>query len=264
MSERIKMLDDLGAEIARVAAEAEPTPRQPSTLVGRLLPAGPRARMVAVALAVAVLLAGGTYAVPATRAAVDGITASLAAWVSDGGEDPPGRAIEPRDDAPRGFDEGGETRVIAKTGGVALYARRVDDPERKTDDGPYLEFGLGAGQVWGGSLESWRERLDRHTAYVLGHAPFGARDPLDGRGRVPLFGLVTRDVERVELRYAQGPPLESRTGDGGFVLLVDAWRPPQELVAYNGSGRMLARIDVSDHDLRYLCEKEPACPPAAS
>lgn len=256
------MLDDLGAEIARVATETERRTQGPSTLARRLLSAGPRrAPRVAVALAAAALLASGTYAVPATRAAVEGIADSLAAWVSDDSNDPPGRAVEPQDNAPKWFDEGGEARVIAQADGVALFARRVDDPAQKTNDGPWLEFGLGAGQVWGGSLESWRERLSQHTVYVLGHAPFGARDPLDERGRVPLFGVTARDVERVELRYAQGPPLESSTGDGGFVLLVDAWRRLQELIAYDATGRVLDRADVSDHDLRYLCEKEPACPP---
>lgn len=262
MNERIELLDDLGAEIARVASEAERASPGPSRLAGRLLPMGPRARTVAVALTAALLLAGGTYAVPATRAAADGIAGSLAAWVSGGGgEDPPGRAVEARDGLPERLGEGGEARVIAKTGDLVLYARRVDDPEQKTEDGPYLEFLLGTAMAWGASLERWRERLDRHTVFLLGHTPFGARDILDGRGRVPLFGLTTPDVERVELRYSHGPPLERRTGDGGFILLVDAWRPLRELVAYDAAGRALDRTDVSHLDLSYLCEKEPACPP---
>lgn len=112
-------------------------------------------------------------------------------------------------------------------------------------------------------MESWRERLDRKTVHVLGHAPFRARDPLDDLGRVPLFGVTARDVERVELRYAEGRPLESRVGDGGFVLLVDAWRPLAELIAYDAAGRILDRVDVSGHHLTYLCDKDPACPRGA-
>jgi hypothetical protein len=83
--------------------------------------------------------------------------------------------------------------------------------------------------------------------------------------RVPLFGVTTRDVKRVELRYSEGPPLVGDTGDGDFVLLADTWRPPRELIAYDATGRVLERADVSEYDMRYLCEKEPGvCPPEGS
>jgi hypothetical protein len=85
---------------------------------------------------------------------------------------------------------------------------------------------------------------------------------IDDQGRAPLFGLATRDVDRVELRYADGPPLVTRAGDGGFVLLVDAWRPMREIVGYDAAGQVLGRADVSKYDLRYLCDKEPGCPTA--
>jgi hypothetical protein len=35
-------------------------------------------------------------------------------------------------------------------------------------------------------------------------------DVIDDKGRVPLVGLTARPVERVELRYAAGPPLSTR------------------------------------------------------
>jgi hypothetical protein len=125
MTERIQLLDDLGAEFARVAAEAERTSRKPSALAGRLFRSGLRARTLAIALGVAVLLGGGAYAVPATRAAVDGIAESFAAWVSGDSDMAPGRAVEPGDNAPSWFSEdGGEARLIAKTDGLGLYVRR--------------------------------------------------------------------------------------------------------------------------------------------
>jgi hypothetical protein len=261
MTERIQLLDDLGAEFARVAAEAERTSRKPSTLPRRLFRPGLRARTLAIALGVAALLGGGAYAVPVTRAAVNGIADSFAAWVSGDSDKAPGRALEPGDNAPSWFSEdGGEARLIATTDGLDLYVRRVD-----SDRGPWLEFWLGEARGMGDTLASWRHRLGQHAVVVLGYTPFGRQDVLDERGRVPLFGVTTRDVKRVELRYSEGPPVIGDTGDAGFVLLADAWRPPRELIAYDAAGRVLERADVSDYDMRYLCEKEPGvCPPEAS
>lgn len=257
MIERVKVLDDLGAEFARVVAEVEQTSRKPSAPARRLFRSGLRARLLATTLGIAVLLSGVAYAVPATRTAVDGVADSFAAWVSGDSDDAPGRALEPGDNVPTWFSADGEARLIAKTEGVGLYVRRVD-----SDKGPWLEFGLGegVGLAMGGSLESWHQRLDRHAVVVLGSALFGPRDVLDARGRTPLLGVTARNVKRVELRYAEGPPLTGSAGDGGFVLLVDAWRPLRELIAYDRAGRVLERTDVSNLDLRYLCEKEPVCP----
>jgi hypothetical protein len=217
---------------------------------------------LAIALGIAALLFGGVYAVPVTRAAVDGIADSFAAWVSGDSDEAPGRALEPGDNVPSWFNdsEGGEARLIAEADGVGLYVRRVD-----SDEGPFLEFGLGEGISMGDTLEGWRQRLDKRAIVVLGPALFGPRDVLDERGRFPLLGVTTRDVKRVELRYFEGPPLVGDTGDGGFVLLGDAWRRMRELIAYDGTGRVLERADMRGDDMRYLCEKEPAvCPPNAS
>jgi hypothetical protein len=60
-------------------------------------------------------------------------------------------------------------------------------------------------------------------------------------------------------------PLVGDTGDSGFVLLADAWRRLRELIAYDGSGRVLEHADMRGDDMRYLCEKEPGvCPPEGS
>ena len=256
MTEPIQTLEDLGAEFERVAAEAE---RRPSA--SRLSHFRGRARLAPVALGLAVLLAASAYAVPATRAAVGGIADSLAGWVSGDSDDPPGRALMPGDKAPAWFSASvGEARLIAETDGLGLYVRRME-----SEKGPWLEIWLGEGRGMGATIDSWRERLGQRAVVVLGYTPFGRRDVLDERGRVPLYGLTTRDVKRVELRYVEGPPVADATGDGGFVLLADAWRPLQEIVAYDESGRVLTTTDVSEFDLRYLCEKDPgACPSEAS
>jgi hypothetical protein len=52
-----------------------------------------------------------------------------------------------------------------------------------------------------------------------------------GLGRFPLMGLTARSLERVELRYEQGPPLVETGLDGGFILLADAGRRLHELLA---------------------------------
>jgi hypothetical protein len=67
------------------------------------------------------------------------------------------------------------------------------------------------------------------------------------------------DRSRVELRYAQGPPLRETDVDGGFVILADAMRPLTELVAFDAAGRELGRADVSHIDLSYRCQHEPGC-----
>ena len=262
MTDRIKLLDDLGAEFTRVSAEAERTSRRPSALATRRFPGGSRSRTLATALGMTVLLGGTAYAVPATRTVVDGIAAPLADWVSGGDESAPGRAVAPGDNAPRWLSTSGsdQGRLIAEAGGIGLYVQKI-----ASDRGPLFGFSLGQGRGMVDTLEGWRQRLDQHTVYVLGDAIVGGQQGvLDDRGRVPLFGVTTRDVERIELRYAEGPPLVGDNGDGGFVLLVDAWRPMREVIAYDAAGQVLGRADVSTYDLRYLCEKEPGCPPGAA
>ena len=58
-----------------------------------------------------------------------------------------------------------------------------------------------------------------------------------------------------------GPPAVATGVGGGFVVLVDAWRPLKELIAYDAAGRELERVDIRDLDLRYYCDKQPGiCP----
>ncbi len=246
---RIQTLDDLGAEFARVAAERERPARRP-------FPSRVASRTVALALTAVVLVAGGAYAVPATRAAIDDLTATFAGWVAGDEARPPGRALRPADDAPAWVrEEGG--RLIAENAGVGLYVSRVD-----AGRGPELRFALGDAMLFSGSVESWRGWFDRHAAVVFGATNFGRkRGGIDEHGRFPLVGVTARSVDRLELRYADdGPPLAAVGVDGGFVMLADAWRPLRELVAYDVQGRELERVDVDHIDLRYLCERERGCP----
>jgi hypothetical protein len=263
MSERIQLLDEMGAQFAHAIAETEASPR---TFARRRI--GPRspAHVAVVATCFAALLGGTAYAVPATRGAVDSITGSLAGWV--GGDDgaAPGRAVEDSDNAPSWFRASpGDSRVIAEAGGVGLFVQRTE-----TDGSPAIQFAIGPGMVVEDSLEGWRQKLDERAVVILqGPAAFGPGDLLDDQGRAPLLGVTTRDVERVEVRYVDnGPTLIRDNGDGGFVLLVDAWRPLRELIAYDRTGEVRERTDLSSYDLSYLCEREPQCrskqrPPAS-
>jgi hypothetical protein len=239
----IRLLDDLGAEFARVAAQHE---RRRHRFPGRAL---------AIAASVLVLLGASAYAVPPTRAAIDDLAASFTGLFEGDETNAPGRALRPEDDAPEWVrEEGG--RLIAEKAGVGLYVTRSE-----TEQGTVLNFALDKSVGIGNTIEGWRETFANKAAIVLGPAMLGPRDSLDEHGRTPLLGLTARSVERLVLHYVDdGTPLVETGVDGGFVLLVDAWRPLRELVAYDAAGRELERVDVRYLDLRDFCDKEPGCP----
>jgi hypothetical protein len=247
---QIQLLDDLGAEFARVTAR--PPRRTP-------------ARALAIALGALVLLAGVAYTVPPTRAAINDIASSFEGWVGGNEDNPPGRALRPDDDVPDWVREGG-ARVIAETAGAKLYVTR-----RPFEAGTYLMFSLGRGVGMGDTIDGWHDMFKNRAVFVLGPGTFEPkpdarsllvkRGLMDDRGHIPLMGVTARSVKRLELRYASGPPLLAEGIDGGFVMIVDAWRALDELIAYDAAGRELERLDVSDFDLRYICDKEPGiCP----
>jgi hypothetical protein len=239
----IQMLDDLGAEFARVASVHDRRRRR--------FPA----RTLAIAASVLVLLGASAYAVPPTRAAIDDLAASFAGMFEGDDADAPGRALRPGDDAPEWVRESGG-RLIAEKAGVGLYVTRV-----QTNQGTVLDFALDDAIGTGNTIDGWRETFADRAAIVLGPTAFGPRDFLDEHGRIPLLGLTARSVERLVVHYVDGGPTLVETGvDGGFVLLVDAWRPLREIVAYDAAGRELERVDARELDLRYYCDKEPGCP----
>jgi hypothetical protein len=203
---------------------------------------------------VLVLLGASAYAVPPTRAAIDDLAASFAGWFDGDEGAAPGRALRAEDDAPEWVREGGG-RLIVEKGGVGLYVTRSE-----TEQGTILNFALDEGVGIGNSVEGWRETFEDNAAIVLSPTGFGRGDQLDERGRTPLLGLTARSVERLVLHYVDGAPLVETGVDGGFVLLVDAWRPLRELVAYDAAGRELDRVDVTYLDMRYYCDREPGCP----
>jgi hypothetical protein len=253
---QIQLLDDLEAEFARLAS-ATPSHRPPR-------------RALALAVAAVVALCAAAYAVPPTRAALDDITSEFAGWIEGTDAEPPGRSLRPTDDAPDWVREGGG-RLIAEAAGAGLYVTR-----QPTHEGTYLMFSLGTGVAVGNTIDGWREEFANRAVKVLGPGTFGISDRdgsgeidttmvdrglFDAEGRVPLMGLTARSVDRVEVRYASGPPATADGVTGGFVVLVDAWRPLSEAIAYDKAGRELERVDIGYIDLRYYCDKQAGiCP----
>ena len=247
---QIQLLDDLGAEFARVTARP---PRRTGV------------RALAIALGALVLLAGAAYTVPPTRAAIDDIASSFEGWVGGDETNPPGRALRPDEDAPDWVRESEGGRVIAEAGGAKLYVTR-----QHTENGTYLMFVMG-GTGAGDTIEGWHDTFKNHAVFLLGagsfapkpdsHSLLAQRGLMDEQGHIPFMGVTARSVKRLELRYESGPPVFADGIDGGFVIIVDAWRRMDELIAYNAAGRELERVDISSFDLRYMCDKEPGiCP----
>ena len=236
---RLRLLDELGAEFARVAAERErgrlrrTPPRLTATLRSSL----------AIAAVALLITARALYSVPATRAAIEDVTSAFRGWLGGDERQAPGRPVSDGDNAPSWVRAAGG-RLIAEGDGVALHVVRS-----KSDGETVLSFSLG-GEASGrevaiagfNTLEGWRKTFDEHRVVVLGALPPRTGDP----DRFPLIGVTARSVDRVELRYASGPPLAADNLDGGFVLLADRNRSIQEIVAFSG-GQMLEQVDVSDY-----------------
>lgn len=209
-----------------------------------------RRRSLTLSTAAAVIVAGGaSYAVPATRAAVNDAYATIESWASgDDDTSAPGRAPAAGEQLPGWLpDKPGDTRVIAQTAGVKLVAVR--------ESGDRLSLALGNSVGLTESVDHWRQRLAGTSVALVGPAAFPDGRSLDGHGRRPLLGLVAPAVRRVELRYATGEATSSQDElTGGFVLLVKADEPLRELVAFDSTGRAIGRLDVSDLDLRVCFE----------
>jgi len=205
--------------------------------------AGAYRRLVAPALVVLAALAATTYAVPATRAAIDGATANVAevfgGWIDGAPAPAPGRALRTGERAPVYFESDSWSRrhihaprVIAEAGGYKLYAFR----ERNGRIG----FDLGSTGVASGGFTA--AHFKDRSLYLLGP---GAMQGPDSRGRIPWFGIAARPVVRIEVTYRSGPPLRVAGVEGGFVLLVRPARGPRQVVAFDADGKVLARKSIA-------------------
>jgi hypothetical protein len=136
------------------------------------------AARVTAAVGAALTIAGATYAVPATRAAVDDAYGTLSGWVSGDDGAAPGRAVAPGEGVPSWVAaEDGQKRVLATAGGEKLVAIRQGDK---------LTFAL-AGFGMAGTIEGLRQSLSGHRIMLVGPGRFIPNGRHDLR---PLFGLV--------------------------------------------------------------------------
>lgn len=233
---RGRRLEPAEAEIAGALRRAG----RPARRLGRRMTAG---------AAAIVLLAGGGYAVPATRAAMDDVLGAFTGYFSAGsGEraaDVPGRPLRPGDDAPAWVrsDAVTDRRLIAEAGGRALYAVREADGR--------IGFALGDGFGISDTPEGWRREFADHAVVVLGpEAGSTDRSGIAEDARAPdlpgraLFGLTARSVARVELRYTEGPPTVADSPRGGFALIGDTSRAPESVVGFDAAGRELERVPL--------------------
>jgi hypothetical protein len=222
------------AEIARVVARAA----RPARRYWFVRSAIGWRRLAAAGLAAVVLLSGGAYAVPVTRAAIDDVAGIFAGWLQGDDAAAPGRPLGPNELAPDYFHDPrytSDARVIAEADGYKLYAALQPDGT--------VEFDLGnTGVGLGFSADAFSDR----ALYVLGP---GSMQNADEHGHVPLFGVTARSVRSVELAYEQGPPLHVDAVAGGFVLLAEPARRPREVLALDGQGEIIGRqlVDDSPH-----------------
>lgn len=241
-------LEPTDAEVQRVLAmDAARSKRRASPL--RLRPVVVRPL---IAFCSAIAIAGVAYAAPPTHAALDNVFDTLTAWVGGDNRSAPGRPLA-HDDAPAWVrDSSGDKRLVAENGDAKLYAIR---------NGRQISFALGGSVGISDTIGGWQRQLAHHKVVVLGPGAF-ADGPLNQLGQRPLFGVTSRSVSQVELRYANGDPSIQGNLHGGFVLLVDAARQPRTLIAYDRAGDEAERVDVSGLQLR-VCGDPRGCPPGA-
>ncbi len=232
-----RSLEPTDREVANVVARATSRPgplrRRREASVG-----WSRRRVAAWALTAALLLVGGAYAVPPTRAALDDIAGSFSDWISGDTEAGPGRPLGANEQAPDWVRDPrfvGDPRVIAEADGYKLYAAVMRDGSVEFDLG---NTGVGLGFEPNG--------FEQRALYVLGP---GSMANADEHGHVPLFGVTARSIRSVELTYESGPPLRLDRVDGGFVLLAEPDRAPREVIAFDAEGNEVAGelVDDSDH-----------------
>lgn len=251
-----RALEPSEAEIASVLARVSPGARRRATS----RPAGDWRRPLIAGLAALCLVAAGLWSVPATRAALEdagsGVGGTFSGWLGGESSDAPGRPLRGDEPTPAEptptylYDPKAakEPRVIAEADGYKLYSY--------IGSSGGLNFLLGAG--FGMGFESVAELGDA-PLHVLGP---GTKQHVDAEGHIPLYGIAAKTVTNIELTYASGPPLRLGGVEGGFVLLAEPAREPEEVLALDPGGEVVGRELVSQDDWEhYLLPKSAEPPP---
>jgi hypothetical protein len=224
------------------------------------------AARLALALGVIVAVAGSTYAVPVTRAAVDDVYGTLSSWISGDETAAPGRPVSAGEDVPSWVAaEDGEKRVLAQAGGEKLVAVRQGDK---------LTLALaGFGET--ATVDRWSRQFAGRRIRLVGPGRFLPNGRHDLR---PLFGLVSSTVTRIQFNYADsGAPASEDDLTGAFGIVIETDRRPSSLTGYDQAGNLVARVDfIADPrdlvpgksgqvlgDFRYCPDAARGCPPWA-
>jgi hypothetical protein len=224
------------------------------------------AARLALSLGVIVAVAGGAYAVPVTRAAVDDVYGTLSSWISGDETAAPGRPVSAGEDVPSWVAaEDGEKRVLAQAAGEKLVAIRQGDE---------LTLALaGFGET--DTVDGWRRQFAGQRIRLVGPGRFLPNGRHDLRS---LFGLVSSTVTRIQFNYADdGAPVAEAHLTGAFGIVIEANRRPSSLTGYDQAGNLVARLHFTadPHDLvpgkpgqvladfRYCPDAAHGCPPWA-
>jgi hypothetical protein len=188
---------------------------------------------VAVLCCVLALAAGGTYAVPATRAAVDDVFGSFSAWISGDDGPAPGKPVAAGEDLPAWVTaEEGEKRVLAEADGEKLVAIRHGDK---------LTLALNSFGETGTATELAGARAGQ-AIFLVGPGDFVANGRHDRR---PLFGLVASSVRSVRFDYLDGGGVTAPAASGAFGLSIETNRRAYSITGFDSAGTVVARLPFS-------------------
>jgi hypothetical protein len=134
---------------------------------------------------------------------------------------------------------GGTQRVIAENEGIRVFVER--DP---AEDGQPVHFIFSIGDYIGrgGPATEWLNAFAHHYVDPIGMTTNQVLQPPQlGHDRNALFGAAAANVAKVVLTYGGGGSVSTTGVDGGFLLLPDAHRKLDQLIAYDSSGHELER-----------------------
>lgn len=217
------------------------------------------AHPVASALVLVAVLTGTAFAVSPVRDAIDSVFGTFSGYFADeDSAEGPGRPLETGDDAPRWLTGGDrqDQRLIAETQGYGLYIVREEDGD--------IGFALGDGFGTSASAASWAGQFADNAVVVLGPGT-GSLTP---EGRLPVYGVTAASIVAVELTHATGPPTRVEGLDGGFVVMADVGRMPEDIVAYDAAGAEVDRRSTTHIGWTFIaeqsCRVDDICPLGSS
>lgn len=197
-------------------------------------------RAAAASLAIALLVLGVMLALPPGRSALAAAVDRLESFF--GGGEAPGTVLPPgeptnvlnwlEDASPA------SPRVLAQRGPLRLVAYRQEGTGQAC-------FSLARSVTECGDLAHWQERFSGESLLAL------MTTRTDSPQEVALWGAATDVVASVELSYRGRASLTTAVSANGFVLVAPEGLVPEELIAHDTGGVVVARADVSELQWRF-------------